>query len=75
MCTITRGLAGFDQLIPMLVLLSCRYRECVHVRLQQQKIRNSLKVRKRAQEPRFFSQVDGGFRDQRNKHLYLLYLC
>lgn len=59
MCTITRGLVGFNQLIPMLVLLSCHYRECVQVRLQQEKIRRSLKVRRRAQEPSSCPQVSG----------------
>lgn len=59
MCTITRGLVGFNQLIPMLVLLSCHYRECVQVRLQQEKIRRSLKVRRRAQEPSSCPQVRG----------------
>lgn len=75
MCTITWSLEGFNQLIPMLVLLSCHYRECVQVRLPQQKMRrHSLKVRKREQEPTFCPQVSREFGDQGNKSIPLSYL-
>lgn len=60
MCIFTWSLLGFNQPIPMLVLLSCHYRGSVQVSLQEQETRQSLKVRDRAQELSCSPQVRVG---------------